>query len=114
MADNRITSEANVEQTLPLMPGRSRYAGQPIDVSSRRSIEIEPPIGERELTEPAGDQVSVVYFYREGEFWKGGKQTGPAGNRGTTADHSHWLSGIGRHGPGICRHYRVCVARVNR
>jgi len=53
-----------------LMPRRSRYAGQAIDVSSRRSIAIQPT-GERNKLIDANDGHCVIdWFYHEGKFWR--------------------------------------------
>lgn len=52
------------------MPPRGRYSLQPIDTSSRRSIEIESSTPGQPLIGPGDHQVVVKYFYHEGEFWK--------------------------------------------
>jgi hypothetical protein len=54
----------------PLMPRKSRYAGQPIDISSRRSIEIQSAEGTAAAIDPADTHVTVNYFYHEGQFWQ--------------------------------------------
>ena len=45
------------------MLGRRRYANEPLDISSRRSIEI------RSLPHANDDRIIVDYFYHLGEFW---------------------------------------------
>lgn len=45
-----------------LMPKRSRYAGRPVDVSTRRSITLRMETLEEE-------RVVLDYFYHEGTFW---------------------------------------------
>ena len=56
--------------TDPRMPPGSRYAGQPIDVSSRRSL-IIVDADDRQLSTIANrDHVVVDYFYHDGQFWR--------------------------------------------
>ena len=52
------------------MPARSRYSGQPLDASSRRSIEINPHGGGRELIVAQDSHCVVDYFFHEGKFWR--------------------------------------------
>jgi hypothetical protein len=52
------------------MPDKSRYAGQPIDISSRHSIAIHPPARRRALIEPADHHVTVDFFYHAGAYWR--------------------------------------------
>jgi hypothetical protein len=50
--------------SLRRMPSWSRYAGEPIDVSSRRSIEFHgDSFDERD------DRVVIDYFYHAGDYW---------------------------------------------
>jgi hypothetical protein len=52
------------------MPRGSRYAGQAVDIASRRSIEIQPG-GDRSELIDAKDSHSVVdFFFHEGQFWR--------------------------------------------
>jgi hypothetical protein len=53
-----------------LMPRGSRYAGQAVDVSSRRSIEIQPSGGGIELVDAKDSHAVVDFFYHEGKFWR--------------------------------------------
>jgi len=53
-----------------LMPRGSRYAGQAVDVSSRRSIEIQPSGDDNELIAANDSRCVVDFFYHEGEFWR--------------------------------------------
>ncbi len=46
----------------PVMPAWSKYAGQPIDLMSRRSIE--------QIESGSQDSIVVDYFYHQGEFWR--------------------------------------------
>lgn len=41
MGEDHIESDIKSGESKPVMPQRSRYAGQLVDVSSRRSIEIQ-------------------------------------------------------------------------
>lgn len=52
------------------MPEESRYAGQPIDTSSRRSIRIVPSERGDTIIKPTDRQVVVDFFYHEGTFWR--------------------------------------------
>ncbi len=52
-----------------IMPRNSRYAGQTIDVSSRRSIVIRPTRQRDELIAPGDARAIIDYFYHEGKFW---------------------------------------------
>jgi hypothetical protein len=53
-----------------LMPRGSRYAGQVVDVSSRRSIEIRPSGAAGELIDAKDSRCVVDFFYHEGTFWR--------------------------------------------
>ena len=53
-----------------LMPRKSRYADQAIDLSSRRSIEIQSGGSGTELVNPTDTHSIVAYFYHEGQFWR--------------------------------------------
>ena len=58
------------DESIVLLPRGSRYAGQALDVSSRRSIAILP-IGESEnLVDSNEDRFIVDGFYHLGEFWR--------------------------------------------
>lgn len=46
----------------PVMPAWSKYAGKPIDLTSRRSIE--------QVDSGSQDTIVVDYFYHGGEFWR--------------------------------------------
>lgn len=70
MSEDRIESNIGSSETLPTMPKRSRYSGQLIDVSSRRSIEIFPREGTDAIIDPIATHVEVNYFYHEGQFWR--------------------------------------------
>jgi hypothetical protein len=52
------------------MPRGSRYAGQAVDVSSRRSIEIQPSGDGNELIDASDSHCVVDFFYHEGKFWR--------------------------------------------
>lgn len=54
------------DATVPVMPDSSAYAGQPIDVSRRRSIWIRDLPDESALAD--SDQLLVDYFLHHGEF----------------------------------------------
>jgi len=58
---NNTSGEADI-----LMPATSRYAGQAIDISSRRSIEIQgdTPVDTKD------SHCVVDFFYHEGQFWR--------------------------------------------
>lgn len=69
-----MSTEELVEQTpaveqQPVMPARSCYAGQPIDISSRRSIRICRPDGDPRIT-PQDETVAFDYFYHDRRFWR--------------------------------------------
>ncbi len=52
-----------------LMPQGSRYAGQPVDSSSRRSVRIASGGGGQELIGSTDTRVVVDYFYHAEVFW---------------------------------------------
>ena len=53
------------------MPPASRYAGQPVDVSSRRSITIlAPAVGADGTVKDDASHAVIGHFYHEGEFWR--------------------------------------------
>ena len=54
----------------PLMPAGSKYVGQPIDVTSRRSICIWRENGSEPLIGPQDEQVIFDHFYHDGRFWR--------------------------------------------
>ncbi len=54
--------------TAPLMPKWSRYAGQPVDVSRRRSIEIRNPPTDQSAVTEATSPLIVDYFLHNSEF----------------------------------------------
>lgn len=53
----------------PVMPRRSRYAGQPIDTSSRHSIRICQPAGKPPIS-PDDDRVVIEYLYHDFRYWR--------------------------------------------
>jgi len=53
-----------------LMPDASRYAGQPVDVSSRRSIDIVLSGNGQEPIEPTHEHTVFDQFYHAGQFWR--------------------------------------------
>lgn len=67
-ADGRTDTE--IDQTTLCMPATSRYAGQPIDLSSRRSIVILTDSDTDSPIDPGDDRVVVDYFYHEGRYWR--------------------------------------------
>ncbi len=54
-----------------VMPEGSRFAGERVDGSSRRSIQIVSPGHGGELIGADDRHVIVDHFYHEGEFWRG-------------------------------------------
>ena len=57
-------------QPVVYMPPRSRYRGQEVDVSSRRSLQIVANQADESLLETSDHFVNVDYFYHHGTFWK--------------------------------------------
>jgi len=53
------------------MPKWSRYAGQAIDLSSRRSIKIDSPGDCDAIVERCTKEIVVDNFYHLGRFWRG-------------------------------------------
>jgi hypothetical protein len=70
MSERSIASNLSPDEATPIMPAASRYAGEPMDISSRRSIAIvlgghgSEPIGSND------DHAVVDHFYHEGQFWR--------------------------------------------
>jgi len=62
--DRSSTAEA-----VPVMPSRSRYAGQPINLTSRRSIEVRSSSADESPIVETDTHVTVDRFYHEGKFW---------------------------------------------
>lgn len=58
-----------MSQDQPLMPTGSRYVGETVDVSSRRSIDIRSDPDGDCLVDSSNTSVLVDYFYHDGEFW---------------------------------------------
>ncbi len=54
---------------LPVMPQGSRYAGQPINVTSRRSVEVRATCAQGGLIRGDDTQVTVDRFFHDGQFW---------------------------------------------
>jgi hypothetical protein len=53
----------------PRMPTSSRYAGRPIDISSRHSIRIDSPTSDPSIS--AGDDKAVIDFlYHDQRYWR--------------------------------------------
>ena len=78
MAPEPISDKAPSGESALLMPEKSKYAGQKIDVSSRRSIEIEIEKIEdsdysfvlKEKISSEASHVVVNNFYHREEFWR--------------------------------------------
>lgn len=70
MSDDELYLNRAMGQPPPSFPQRSRYAGQPVDISSRYSIQIQPPGPRLALIQRTDDHVVVDYFYHEGRFWR--------------------------------------------
>ena len=70
---SRDHTDARLEPGEPhwVMPARSRFAGEPVDASSRRSIQIVPTGPGGELIGADDRHVTVDHFFHEGEFWRG-------------------------------------------
>lgn len=64
------TSDTNPAdlKAVPLMPNWSRYAGQPVDVSRRRSIEVRNPPDDHSTAAEATSPLIVDYFLHNSEF----------------------------------------------
>jgi hypothetical protein len=54
----------------PIMPEKSKYAGQLVDVSSRRSIEILSSENATSTMDLSINHLTVNHFYHEGQFWR--------------------------------------------
>jgi hypothetical protein len=52
------------------MPSWSKYAGQPVDTTSRRSIVIQTSGETLQLIEPTAKRATVDFFYHCGQFWR--------------------------------------------
>ncbi len=70
MSKEQIESNIGSSESMPTMPKKSRYSGQLIDVSSRRSIEIIPRMETDATIDPIATHVEVDYFYHQGQFWR--------------------------------------------
>ncbi len=73
------TSEnSHSDDSILLMPNNSKYAGQKIDTSSRRSIQIESeiiatvnqPFTQHKTVSPQTTHLIVNYFYHHDNFWR--------------------------------------------
>ena len=62
--------DASRDKLLLQMPRRSRYAGQTVDTTSRRSIEIQSGHAGRPTIDVGDRLVEVDHFYHEGTFWR--------------------------------------------
>ena len=67
--DDRQQHDGSSPGEVPRMPSGSRYAGQDVEISSRRSIEIVPDPDGHVGIEADDRHVVVNYFYHEGQFW---------------------------------------------
>lgn len=67
--ESNTTSQRSSESDL-LMPRGSQYAGQAVDTSSRRSIEIIPAGDANKLIDANDSHCVIDYFYHQGEFWR--------------------------------------------
>ncbi len=56
---------SNAQDSPPLMPKWSRYAGQPVDVSRRRSIVVRHPPKQDGIV----NTLTVDHFLHNGQFW---------------------------------------------
>lgn len=78
MASEQNSERVDSDESALFMPEKSKYAGQKIDVSSRRSIEIDfvevdghtSPMGHHENLPTNATHVVVKYFYHREEFWR--------------------------------------------
>lgn len=52
------------------MPAPSRYAGEALDTSSRRSIVVRTPGSGDQLLDRDQDRTVVEYFYHVGQYWR--------------------------------------------
>jgi hypothetical protein len=68
--DDEVNANPNSDEPKLLMPAGTRYAGQPVDISSRHSIEIQPRGDGDVLIKPTDSHAVVDYFYHEGTFWR--------------------------------------------
>ena len=69
LSDTVMTEQSNnpvVDDTPPQMPAWSRYAGQPVDVSRRRSIRVRNAPTDRSAKDLS--QLTVDYFLHESTF----------------------------------------------
>lgn len=66
---NFIPSSGSARETLR-MPRRSRYADQPIDASSRRSIEIQSNHDGQNPIDPEYSSIVADCFYHAERFWR--------------------------------------------
>lgn len=68
MRQHSLTSAAHDVE--PLMPARTRFAGQPIDVSSRRSIQLANTNGSSVDLSAEAAEVVIDYFRHADQFWR--------------------------------------------
>lgn len=53
-----------------LMPAGTRYAGEPIDLSSKRSVQLPEIEGRPQRFEEQDSHAVVDHFYHEGSYWR--------------------------------------------
>ena len=70
MRENHIESEIASDESMPVMLAKSKYAGKPVDVTSRRSIEILQDREGKATIAREASHTEVNYFYHEGRFWR--------------------------------------------
>jgi hypothetical protein len=70
MREDHIESDIASDESMPVMSAKSKYAGQPVDVTSRRSIEILPGREGKATIAREASHTEVDYFYHEGRFWR--------------------------------------------
>ena len=72
MVINAMTNSPDTDgpESVPRMPDSSRYAGEPIEVTSRRSIQIVSQSSTGALIGSDDQDVTIDFFLHEGEFWR--------------------------------------------
>jgi len=66
------TDQPTPDTSVPalLMPDGSRYAGEPLDASRRRSIAIQDHSEQAKRLEADQDHARLDFFYHQGRFWR--------------------------------------------
>jgi hypothetical protein len=70
MTGSRHESTEDSPSSTHVMPPRSRYAGQPLDASSRHSITISSGANDATLIPANATHATVDFFFHAGSYWR--------------------------------------------